>query len=65
MLAVENVWLTTNKCRYCGAELGFKSGTERIICKNCGRVNFKDKKVRFENILRQKRIEINKKNKGK
>lgn len=47
-------WLHSNKCRYCGTELYYYSNLERIICRNCGKTNYKNKKVRFENKLKRK-----------
>ena len=47
-------WLHSNKCKYCGFELSYRSNSERIICRNCKKVNYKNKKVRFENELKRK-----------
>ena len=45
-------WLHSNKCKYCKCELDFRTGTERVICKFCGRINYKNKKVKFQNIFK-------------
>lgn len=50
-------WLFTNKCKYCGCELGYKPNSERIICKKCGKVTYKNKKSQFENTLKRKILE--------
>lgn len=54
MVREEMDWLRSNKCRYCGSELQHKTGTERIICRVCGKVNYKNKKIKFENELKRK-----------
>ena len=46
-------WLHSTKCRYCGWELAFKNNAERIICKNCGKTNYKNRKIKFENLLKR------------
>lgn len=50
-------WLHSNKCKYCGFELAFRSGIERIICRNCGKMNYKNRKVKFHNKLKRKILE--------
>lgn len=52
----EMSWLHSNKCKYCGCELGFRTGSERIICKRCKKINYKNKKVKFENELRKQML---------
>ena len=54
-------WLHSNKCKYCKCELDFRTGTERVICKFCGRINYKNKKVKFQNILKRKILDEKKK----
>jgi len=54
-------WLHSNKCRYCGNELSFRSNSERIICRYCGKTNYKNKKVKFENKLKRKILEVKRK----
>ena len=56
-------WLHSNKCKYCGWELAFRSTSERIICRNCGRINYKNKKVKFENQLKKHILNEKRKNK--
>lgn len=46
-------WLHSSKCKYCGFELSYSSCSERLICKNCGRTNYKNKKIKFENLLKR------------
>ena len=50
-------WLQSNKCKYCGFELAFRSNTERVYCKNCGKENFKNRKIKFTNKLKRKILE--------
>lgn len=50
-------WLNFNKCRYCGWKLSYKSNSERIICRHCGRINYKNSKVKFQNKLKRKILE--------
>ncbi len=57
MVKEEIKWLHSSKCKYCGYELGFLLSTERIICKNCGKVNYKSKKIKFMNKLKRKILE--------
>lgn len=57
MIKDEMRWLHSNKCRYCGWELAFRSTSERIICRNCGRINYKNRKVKFQNKLKRKILE--------
>lgn len=57
MEKVELDWLHSNKCKYCGYELAFRSGTERVICRNCGKMNYKNRKVKFHNKLKRKILE--------
>ncbi len=54
-------WLQSNKCKYCGCELAFKSGSERIICRRCGKINYKNRKVEFSNIMRKRLMKGRKK----
>lgn len=54
MIKEEMDWLHSNKCKYCGCELEFKTGSERIICKNCSKINYKNKKIKFQNELKRK-----------
>lgn len=61
MAKEELEWLHSNKCRYCGNELYFKSNTERIICMKCKKVNYKNEKVKFEYKLKRKILEEKKK----
>lgn len=56
----EMEWLHSNKCRYCGNELTYKSNSERIICRVCRRINYKNSKVKFENKLKRKILEVKK-----
>lgn len=49
----EMEWLHSHKCKYCGFELAYTSNSERIICKNCGKTNYKNKKIKFENLLKR------------
>ena len=60
MAKEEMEWLHSNKCKYCGSELAYKSNSERIICRICGKTNYKNKKVEFENILRKEIMKGNK-----
>ena len=39
-------WLQSNKCRYCNCELPFLSNSGRIICRVCGKENYKNKKIK-------------------
>ena len=57
MIKEELDWLQSNKCRYCGFELAYKTNTERIICRNCGKENYKNKKIKFYNKLKRKILE--------
>lgn len=50
-------WLQSNKCKYCGFELAFRSNVERVYCKNCGKENFKNRKIKFTNKLKRKILE--------
>lgn len=61
MIKEELDWLQSNKCKYCGYELTFKTGTERIICRNCGKMNYKNSKVKFINLLKRKILQERKK----
>ena len=56
-------WLHSNKCKYCGSELDFRTGTEKVICKHCKKINYKNKKVKFENLLKRKILNERRKNK--
>ena len=53
-------WLHSNKCRYCKSELLHLSNSERIICRVCGKVNYKNRKVKFKNELKRKILEVRK-----
>lgn len=60
MIKEEMDWLQSNKCRYCKNELPFISSSEKIICRVCGRMNYKNKKIKFENKLKRKLLEVKK-----
>ena len=63
MVKEELNWLHSNKCKYCKRELDFRTGAERIICIFCGKINYKNKKVEFQNKLRRKILEGKRNNK--
>lgn len=56
-------WLKSNKCKYCGCELAYSFGSERIICRSCGEINYKNSKVKFQNKLKRNILKIKKKKK--
>lgn len=57
-------WLQSNKCRYCNCELPFLSNSEKIICKVCGKVNYKNRKIKFKDKLKRKILEVKKDDKN-
>lgn len=46
-------WLYVNICKYCGSKISYRSNSERIICRHCKKMNYKNKKVEFENLLKK------------
>ena len=53
MIKEEINWLRSSKCKYCGCELEARYGFEKTKCRICGKVNYRNKKLEFENKLRK------------
>lgn len=56
MAKEEMDWLHSNKCKYCGCELAFRNCSERIICRRCKKINYKNKKVAFQNEIKKRML---------
>lgn len=54
MIKDEMNWLHSSKCKYCGCELEIRTSFEKTICRNCGRTNYRSKKIEFQNRIKKK-----------
>ena len=58
-------WMHVNICKYCGSKISYKSNSERIICRHCKKMNYKNKKIEFENLLKKQIMKGNNEKNGK